>query len=46
MEPTYLELQFYCMRHVMEHAGQLGYFLGQNGVVEMDWVAAAREGDG
>ena len=46
MEPTYLELQLYCMRHVMEHAGQLGYFLGRNGVVGMDWVAAARAGDG
>lgn len=42
MEPTFLELQLYCMRHVMEHAGQLGYFLGQNGVAGMDWVSWAR----
>ena len=27
MEPTFLELQLYCMRHVMEHAGQLGLSL-------------------
>lgn len=46
MEPTYLELQLYCMRHVMEHAGQLGYFLGQRGVVGMDWVSKARESNG
>ncbi|MCA9867099.1 MAG: DinB family protein [Anaerolineae bacterium] len=43
MEPTFLELQFYCMRHVMEHAGQLGYFLGQQGVAGIDWVSQARE---
>lgn len=46
MEPSFLELQLYCMRHIMEHAGQLGYFLGQRGVAGMDWVAVAREGDG
>ena len=44
MEPTFLELQLYCMRHIMEHAGQLGYFLGQNDVVGMDWVSQARDG--
>lgn len=43
MAPTYLELQLYCMRHVMEHAGQLGYFLGQRGVTGIDWVSEARE---
>lgn len=42
-KPTFLELQLYCMRHVMEHAAQLGYFLGQQGVVGMDWVSQARE---
>lgn len=45
MEPTYLELQLYCMRHIMEHAGQLGYFLGQHGVAGIDWVSKARDGD-
>ena len=45
MEPTFLELQLYCMRHIMEHAGQLGYFLGQQGVTGMDWVSGARDGD-
>ena len=45
MEPTFLELQLYCMRHVMEHAGQLSYFLGQQGVVGMDWVSQARGDD-
>jgi len=44
MEPTFLELQLYCMRHIMEHAGQLGYFLGQQGVAGMDWVSQARDG--
>ncbi len=43
MEPTYLELQMYCMRHVMEHAGQLGYFLGQQGVTGMDWISQAKD---
>lgn len=43
MEPTFLELQLYCMRHVMEHAGQLGYFLGQNNVAGIDWVSQARD---
>jgi len=42
MEPTFLELQLYCMRHVMEHAGQLGYFLGQHEIAGLDWVAQAR----
>ena len=43
MEPSFLELQLYCMRHIMEHAGQLGYFLGQQGVAGMDWVSQARD---
>ena len=42
MEPTFLELQLYCMRHVMEHAGQLGYFLGAHDVAGIDWVSQAR----
>ena len=46
MEPTYLELQLYCLRHIMEHAGQLGYFLGHNDIAGIDWVSRARDGDG
>lgn len=43
MEPTFLELQLYSMRHIQEHAAQLNYFLGQHGVTGQDWVAKARE---
>jgi len=42
MEPTFLELQLYSMRHVQEHAGQLSLVLGQHGVTDMDWIASAR----
>ena len=42
MEPSYLELQLYSIRHVQEHAAQLSLVLGQNGVTGMDWVARAR----
>jgi hypothetical protein len=42
MTPSYLELQMYAMRHVQEHAGQLGLVLGQQGVPGYDWVASAR----
>lgn len=42
MEPTFLELQLYCMRHVQEHAAQLSLVLGQHGVTGMDWIASAR----
>ncbi len=45
MEPAFLELQLDCMRHGMEHAGQLSYFLGQQGVMGMDWVSQARGDD-
>lgn len=41
-EPTFLELQLYCMRHVQEHATHLSYFLGQHDVSDLDWVAQAR----
>ncbi len=44
MEPSFLELQMYAMRHVQEHAGQLGLVLGQQGVTGYDWVASARPG--
>lgn len=43
MEPTYLELLFYSMRHLQEHAAQMNLVLGQHGVTGQDWVAAARE---
>jgi hypothetical protein len=43
MEPTFLELQLYSMRHVQEHAAQLNLLLGQNGVTASDWVAKAED---
>ena len=43
MEPTFLELQLYSMRHVQEHAAQLNMLLGQQGVTGADWVAKARD---
>lgn len=46
MEPTFLELQLYGMRHIQEHAAQLAYFLGQKGVLGLDWVAKARDSVG
>lgn len=42
MEPSFLELQLYCMRHVQEHAAQFSLILGQHGITGMDWVASAR----
>ena len=42
MEPSFLELQMYAMRHVQEHAAQLSLALGQQGVAGFDWVATAR----
>jgi hypothetical protein len=44
MEPTFLELQLYCMRHVQEHAAHLNLLLGKNGVEGLDWVSMARRG--
>jgi hypothetical protein len=43
MEPSFLELQLYSMRHVQEHAAQLSLALGQQGVTGFDWVAHARD---
>jgi hypothetical protein len=43
MEPTYLELQLYSMRHVQEHAAQLNLVLGQHDITGMDWIAKARD---
>lgn len=42
MEPSFLELQLYSMRHVQEHAAQLSLVLGHQGVAGFDWVAHAR----
>lgn len=43
MEPTYLELQLYSMRHVQEHGAQLNLVLGYKGITGQDWVAKARD---
>lgn len=43
MEPTFLELQLYSMRHIQEHAAQLNLILGQHGVTGQDWIPKARE---
>jgi hypothetical protein len=43
MQPTFVELQLYCMRHVQEHAAHLSYFLGQNGISGLDWIAKAKD---
>jgi hypothetical protein len=43
MEPSFLELRLYSMRHVQEHASQLSLALGQQGVTGFDWVACARD---
>jgi DinB superfamily len=43
MEPSFVELQLYSMRHVQEHAAQLSLMLGQNGISGPDWVAKARD---
>jgi hypothetical protein len=45
MEPTFLELQLYCMRHVQEHGAQLNLHLGQHDITGMDWVSKARVED-
>jgi DinB superfamily len=42
MEPSFLELQLYSMRHVQEHAAQLSLVLGQHDVTGFDWVSSAR----
>lgn len=42
MEPSFLELQLYSMRHVQEHASQMNLLLGQHDVSGLDWVAQAR----
>ncbi len=41
---SFLELQFYNMRHVQEHAAQLSLFLGQQGMPDeaRDWIPQAK----
>ncbi len=43
MEPTFVELQLYSMRHIQEHAAQLHLTLGQNGIPGSDWIAKAKD---
>jgi hypothetical protein len=43
MEPSFLELQLYAMRHVQEHAAQLSLVLGQHDVTGFDWIARAKD---
>lgn len=43
MEPSYLELQLYSMRHIQEHAAQLNMILGHRGITGQDWVPKARD---
>ncbi len=42
-EVSFAELLLYNMRHVQEHAAQLGVLLGQRGVSAPDWVATAKQ---
>ena len=41
---SFLELLLYTMRHIQEHAAQLSFFLGQQGVLDVDlgWVPRAK----
>lgn len=41
MQPTFLELQFYNLRHVQEHAAQMNMFLGGQGLTVTDWISKA-----
>ena len=43
MEPSFLDLQQYSMRHVPEQAAQLSFVLGQYNVTGFDWIATARD---
>ena len=45
-EVAFAELQLYNMRHVQEHAAQLGLFLGQRTGWPAGWVARARPAPG
>jgi hypothetical protein len=39
LDLSYFELHLYNMRHVQEHAGQLGLVLGQKGIEVSHWVS-------
>jgi hypothetical protein len=43
MEPTFFELQIYCMRHVQEHAAQLSLLIGRDNATLTDWVSIAED---
>jgi hypothetical protein len=45
---SFLELQFYNLRHIQEHAAQLSLFLGQYASPDanLDWVARAKDEPG
>jgi len=43
MQPTYLELQLYSLRHVQEHAAQLNMILGHRGITGQDWIPKAAD---
>jgi len=38
-----LELQFYNIRHIQQHAGELFERLGSNAKIELDWVSLVRD---
>ena len=40
---TGLELQIYNIRHIMQHAGELGERLGARACVELEWVGTVRD---
>ncbi|MEO7001654.1 MAG: DinB family protein [Ktedonobacterales bacterium] len=42
---SYLELQFYNLRHIQEHVAQLNLFLGLHGIPDeaLDWVTRAKD---
>jgi uncharacterized damage-inducible protein DinB len=41
----FIELMFYNLRHVQEHAAQLNLMLGQKAKIRAGWCARAREQD-
>ncbi len=43
LKMSFAELLLYTLRHVQEHGGQLGLFLGQQGVSVADWVSQAKD---
>jgi hypothetical protein len=45
---SFLELQFYNLRHVQEHAAQLSLFLGQHHIpgADINWVPRAKDESG